>query len=208
MRWPLKPEWIGQDAFVIGGGPSVHSFPIHLLEDKKVIGCNDAYLFGPSIVDVLIFGDKKWYEHHKPSPEFQAFSNPILTNDPHLEGINGKVLWCPRRDAGFHPDAIGWNGNTGSAAINIALILGAHRIFLIGFDMKLDEKGNSNYHPNLLDTPTDEAHYARYMAGIASTASMIRATWPGVRVYNLNPYSEMTTFPRIPHQAILREERN
>jgi len=204
MDWPLQPEWEGEDVFVLGGGPSVRHFPLERLKVRRVIGCNDAYLFGRSVVDVVVFGDPKWYHHHKGKPDFINFSGPKITNSPKLEGCVG-ITWAPRQDRGFAYDAIGWNGNTGSAAINVALLLGALRIFLVGFDMQVDKDGNSNWHPNLLDKPTEE-HYNRYKQGIGSTACQIAAYWPGVEVWNLNPESTMDTFPKTTWEKVFGKE--
>ena len=44
--------------------------------------------------------------------------------------------------AGF----VSWNSNTGVSAISLAYHLGVRTIVLLGFDMKNDADGNSNYH--------------------------------------------------------------
>jgi len=195
MKWPLQPIWQGKDVFILGGGPSVKTFPVERrLKRQRVVGCNDAYLFGDGIVDVLVFGDRTWYDHHKDKPKFQSFRNPKITNHKDLEG-DPAVIWAPREQEGFHRHALGWNGNTGSSAINVALLLGAGRVLLVGFDMALGEGGKSNWHHNPLNTPENK-HYARYMDAISRTMSMILDKWPGVEIINLNPNSAMDLFPR------------
>jgi hypothetical protein len=195
MEWPLQPVWQDEDVFVLGGGPSVGAFPMSRLEGRKVVGCNDAYRFGESVVDVLVFGDIKWYRYHQTIPEFQAFKNPIITNHKKLKDEDG-IIWGPREEHGFHRHAIGWNGNTGSAAINVALLLGAGRIFLLGFEMAKGHAGKSNWHPNPLDNP-GETHYTRYKDEMSKTVHMIVDKWPGVKVINLNPNSTMDVFPKM-----------
>ena len=196
MSWPLKPVWQGEDVYVLGGGPSVRSFPLsRLTRPVKVVGCNDAYLFGEDVVDVLTFGDLKWYNHHKQKPAFFAFQNPKITNHPRLKDEQG-IIWAPREQHGFHLSALGWNGNTGSMAINIALLLGAARVLLVGFDMALGPDGKGHWHKHELDSP-QEHHYTRYKEEIERTASDISKKWPGVTIINLNPLSTMSTFPKM-----------
>jgi len=42
-----------------------------------------------------------------------------------------------------------WNQCSGWAGLNLALNLGAKRIFLLGFDMRFGEDGESNWHENI-----------------------------------------------------------
>ena len=206
MEWPLQPIWQGEDVFVLGGGPSVNAFPMSRLERPKVVGCNNAYLFGESIVDVLVFGDTKWYDHHKEKLAFKSFSNPKITNHKKLKNEPG-LIWAPREQHGFHRHALGWNGNTGSAAINVALLLGAGRVLLVGFDMRLNAEGESNWHPNPLDSP-GPVHYTRYMNSMGESLPMIVDKWPGVEIINLNLHSAMGLFPRRSWEEVFGGERN
>ena len=59
-----KPKWQGQDAYIIGGGPSLRDFDWELLRGLNTIGCNDAYKLGEAFCKVCIFGDSKWFYHH------------------------------------------------------------------------------------------------------------------------------------------------
>jgi len=195
MIWPPSKIWQdAKDVFVVGGGSSVRTFPISFLENHKVIGCNDAYQFGTSIIDILVFGDSKWYFYHKDRLDFRGFSNPKITNNEKLKNEQG-IIFAPRSQSGFCVDSLGWNGNTGSSAINLALILGAKRIFLLGFDMSLDEAGRSNWHLNYLDKPGTQ-HYKRYIDSMKESINQIEINFPGSEIYNLNPLSSMELFPK------------
>jgi len=193
MIWPLQEIYKGKDVFILGSGPSVKRFSLHRLKEQIVIGCNNAYLFGTDIVDVLIFGDVDWWNFHKDKPALRGFQNPIITNNEKLRNEPG-ITWAPRQAEGFHKYAIGWNGNTGSAAINLALLLGAARIFLIGFDMQLTD-GRSNWHRNDIDDVTP-GHYERYLGCMKQSLSQLYKNWPQVEITNLNPNSAMDLFPK------------
>ena len=197
----LQSIWGGQTVCVLGGGPSVQAFDIDLLKPIKTIGCNDAYKFGPEVVDILLFGDEKWYRYHQRG--LGLFTNLIVTNCEKLSGEE-HVLRLPRKSSGFHVDALGWNGNTGASAINLALLMGARTIVLVGFDMCLDSGGNSNWHPNPLDTVKPE-HYKRYKLGITGCLPDWVAHWPGTEIINLNPDSKLNCFPKMTWQKFFKK---
>jgi len=199
----LQSIWEGQTVCVLGGGPSVRGFNMDLLKSVKTVGCNDAYKFGPEVVDILLFGDVKWYRHHY--KELSLFPNLVFTNCEKMDLDKGeRVLMVPRKPSGFHIDALGWNGNTGASAINLALITGARTIVLVGFDMHLDAGGNSNWHPNPLDSVKPE-HYKRYKLGINGCVPDWLAHWPGTEIINLNPDSELECFPKMSWKKFFKE---
>jgi hypothetical protein len=204
MNWPFPPIWKDETVFILGGGPSVSDFPTHVLNTKKVIGCNNAYVYGEGIVDLLIFGDEKWYEYHRLDGWITNFRNPVISNCFDMKDVPG-VIWAPRKNNGYFIDALGWNGNTGSSAINLALILGAKRICLVGFDMKFSTEGFSNWHPNFVDTPV-QANYDRYLKAMGETVSQIEEKWPGVEIINLNPDSALNLFPKMSWKQYFEKE--
>lgn len=189
--WRLFPYWEGSDVFILGGGPSLRTFPVSLLQKKKVIGCNDAYLYG-SLVTLLHFGDVKWYNRHK--EQLRSFTNPIIHSNTEL--INDQyIYYVPRMPDGWSKSGLGWNGNTGCSAINLALLMGAKNIYLLGFDMKLGGNGESNWHPNDLDAISD-AHYQRYILGFRQCVLDLKKHWPEATITNLNPDSALDDFPK------------
>ena len=195
LTWPTKELWKGEDVFILGGGPSVKTFPISFLKTKKVIGCNHAYLFGPEVVDILLFCDQVFYNHHRQRPEFQKFPNPKVSNSESILNPDEDILIVPRKQQGWHRDALGFNANTGSAAINLALILGAARIFLVGFDMQLGPQREQNWHEEV-HSRVNRFHYERYLSLMRSSVSDIAENWPEAQVINLNPDSKLDIFPK------------
>ena len=176
----------------MGGGTSFRRFPTFVLKNKNVIGCNTAYTLGEDVVDLVFFGDEKWWNYHRAN--LQQFKNPIITNHPNLKDVSG-VTWCPRSKDGFHRHSIGWNGNTGAAAINLALLLGAQRILLLGYDMELDPDGGSNWYPTTY-TPATAEHYQLYSQSLEKHVCDIEQKWPNVSILNLNPQSKLEVFEK------------
>lgn len=202
----FKDIWKNQDAFIIGGGPSLMSVScLSRLEGKNVIAVNDAYAFGEGIVSILFFGDVAWWRVRK--EELIGWNGPIVTNSPHLREEGRGYIPLPRKTHGFHRDALGWNGNSGASAINLALITGARNIYLLGFDMKLGENDEPNWH-DAYDgkelVRATEVHYSSYRDEIGKC--VWEDKFPGQSIINLNPDSALDCFPKQDWQEVLEDD--
>jgi len=201
MQWTPEKWWDGLDAFVIGGGPSLRHFDWACLAGRKTVGCNDAFALGPDVCTVCIFGDLRWFNTHRKSLE--KFPNPVFSNQPSLH--NGKgVPWLrtmKREPKGLYKNALGWGGNTGCAAINLAFVLGASRVFLLGFDLKVSE-GKTNWHDRNISKPTDSS-YKNFEKGFTEIAKNLPKVFPGGQIFNCTPGSRLTVFPRMDLKAAL-----
>lgn len=202
--WTPSREWEGQDAFLIGGGPSLASFSFSTLAGQNTIGCNDAFHLGADIIKFCIFGDANWW--HKNKWALEKFPGRFVTNCPALMHFEvPRLLKMKRERDGIHNEnALGWNYSTGAMAINLAISLGAARIFLLGYDLT-NKAGKSHWHkhnPNLIKDHT----FNRFMKGF----QMVQKCLPeGVKVYNVTDgTSQLECFPCITFEAFqsMREE--
>lgn len=205
--WEPKPVWVGQDAFVLGGGSSLRDFDWDRLHKERVIGCNQAFRLGPQVCDYIVFCDRKFIltENSRLRPgfydELAKFPNPVITTDSMLKHRQESWLkWMPRRPDGLHHDALGFNCSTGWSAVNLALLLGATTVYLLGFDMQLDSNGNPNWHGNLLDKP-DPNVYVRMLKYSHRVSEDLLKKFPGCRVFNVfdvsSKSSKLDAFPVI-----------
>jgi len=203
-RWTPKEVWKDQDVFLIGGGSSLKDFDWNLLKSELTIGCNTAFTLGKDVCKICIFGDAKWF--HKYSSELENYGGVVFTNAPQL--VNTKIRWLwtmMRRSYGLHFDALGWNDNTGASAINLALLLGAKRIFLLGFDMQLDDtKRNPNWHNRILGKTT-EGVYSKFLKGFDRVVKDLKAKFPNREVINVNSNSKLAVFPMISPDVFWKE---
>lgn len=152
--------WKGGDVWVIGGGPSmpkqfnipeevvrsvvegtespsVYSPYMSILHDKHVIAVNAAFMIG-DWVDIIFFGDSGFLRKY----ERELAAHPALKVACHPEVQNYdwiKFLSRDRHPFGISRTAgtVSWNGNSGAAAISMAVHSGAKRVLLLGFDMCL-----------------------------------------------------------------------
>ena len=191
MQWNTQQWYAGQDVYLIGGGKSLGAFDWKRLHNKLAVGCNDAYRLGPSVCNVCVFGDDKWYKKNEEG--LKTFPNPIFTNH-RIYQLHKKVLWLERVDHGLSRTQLGFGGSTGCIALNLALILGARRVFLLGFDMKIDETGQANWHQFNIGKPNKNS-YERFSKGFARMAIDLPTVFSGREVINLGPDSKLDVFP-------------
>lgn len=204
------PEHPGNNkstVFIIGGGSSLRDFNWTVLEPLSTIGCNHAFRFGSKVCDELVFGDHKFFRRFR--NELSAYEGPVITNNNHLFTVQKEIPWviCTKKQRyGLHTyPYLGWNGNTGSLAINVALVQGFTTIALLGFDMALDNKQRPNYHEHIIDVPSESA-YARFKREGKHVEKDLRNKFPHVQVYNLNPDSTWDTFPKITFKDFMEME--
>jgi len=194
-KWIPEPKWIGQDVYIIGGGTSLKGFDWNLLKGKRTIGCNAAFILGADICNICIFGDTKFF--NKYSRDLESFKGIVATNDPHLQKNDLPWLWTmPRSSVGLHVNSLGWNYNTGASAINLALILGAKRIYLLGFDMKLSKDKKMNWHKKGCDKP-DENICHRMNENFYHVFKDWKKKFDDREIINVTDDSALKVFPKV-----------
>ena len=168
---------------IIGGGPSVKETNLNLIKDKFVIGTNAAFYLG-DWVDICFFIDCRF--HRENEKALKSFPNRIVTTCEILQNkkeieVYGKCEHCSiceHKNKLAQPEK---GKNTGATAINLAIRLGAKRIVLIGYDMKVI-KGKHNYHTYHKHRPKDGIydkflpHFKRISENLPKDIEIINAT--------------------------------
>lgn len=153
--------WNNQTVFIVGGGPSLRSVDLALLEDRHVIAVNNSYQLLPK-AEVIFFGDARWWNWHgKDIPD--DYPGRIIT----IAGaryVNSRVCRMGREfqlPLSDDPKYLsGWD--SGYAAINLAYLAGASRIVLLGFDMGFTN-GEAHWHEDHPEQ-TPESNYTNLFA--------------------------------------------
>lgn len=150
--------WSGQPCYIIGGGASLRGFDFSRLRGKK-----NRIVINRSWKDV--YDAELWFsEDHRvvvdlwgKDPTFQAFKGTkvlhalapafaaeALAIDPTLHIIhrNRKDKYWSRS----FDDGLSMSSCSGVGAINLAWLLGADPIYLLGFDCRSDGQVLQNYH--------------------------------------------------------------
>ncbi len=194
-RWKPVETWKDKDVFIIGGGDSLREFDWSLLKSECTIGCNDAYTLGEEICKLHIFGDMKWFKEHK--NQLMNYKGTVFTSHHELLRTQADWIWTLERQAkGLSKTKLGWNKNTGANAINLALILGAKKVYLLGFDCKLSEQGKPNWHDHLLSPPNAKV-YKRFNQAFKTLASWMPRRFPDREIINITDDSGLDVFPKV-----------
>lgn len=192
--WPV--DWSGEDVFIIGGGRSLERFDFRQLILHRTIGCNQAFLLGSAVCDICVFGDDKFFGAFE--KELTSFKGHLVTNHPEVIGPERLIHYRRVECEGLinEDGALAWNGNTGCLAVNLALALGARRVFLLGFDMRISDPIRNHWHDRAIETPTS-AHYERFKNQFAAVAAT-RYLYPEAKIFNVHDHtSDLACFPNL-----------
>lgn len=193
---------------IIGGGPSLKNFPWDVLIPENTIGCNAAFRLGAKVCSVVLFGDYKSF-YLKFESELKKFDGPVYSVARRL--FSAGIPWLhvlPQRPQGMHLDAIGWNGNTGAAAINFAIASGARKVYLLGFDMS--NCSNDTHWHEAYDHRNQRGHpqiqnYPRFLLGFQNLVADWHGKFADREIINVTDRSGLTCFPCIPVADFLKE---
>lgn len=209
MKADIKPEWSGSDSFVIGGGASLLDFDFSFLSGRKTLGANDAFRLGASVCSRVLFADTKWWNKVRIDLEEYSKTGGIvysICNDTLRVSLPWLIQFL-RGEPGLseRPDTLGWNVSTGAAAVNVAFLLGSPRIFLLGFDMKENEKHKKTHWHNYRPAPIPPGSYDRFLKGFEPLVEGLKK-FPGVEVINVTDGdSNLHCFKRMPAREMMRE---
>jgi len=149
---------------------------------------------------VLYACDAAWWHHHKGVMEFQGekwsshgITDRIRHNDKSEVALKYGVNLVGGKDShtGFSldPAVIHYGSNSGYQAVNLAILMGATRITLVGFDMH----GTHFFgkHPPGLRNANS---YANFIAAFDRAAKRLP---PHIQIFNATPGSALRCFPMV-----------
>jgi hypothetical protein len=188
------PDYSGEDVYIIGGGPSLRVFDFSLLHNKNTIGCNHAYVLGERVCHICCFGD--WPFFNSEHRELAKFDGWVVTNYE----MPMKMDWLCQfnkspRVGRNKQEGLVWATNTGETAINLALVLGAKRVFLLGFDMNKMADGTTHWHDQPLENQGEE-QYVKFAGGFGIFANDVKSVFPDREIINITEgSSRLRMFP-------------
>jgi hypothetical protein len=194
MKIKLEPVY-NDKVFIIGGGPSIKDTNLDLIKDYPVIGTNAAYTLG-NWVDICTFIDGHFYTWNQ--KELDAWPNRIITCNPNFKN-HKKIEYlkkCEQHAMCWNPNKLPCpdkGKNVGSTAIALAAKLGAKKIILLGYDMKV-KGGQHNYHKKHRHVPRNDVYY-RFLIHFKALAAELKNT--DIQVLNATPDSALSLFPKV-----------
>ena len=202
--WTVPRQWPGETVCILGCGPSLTLEQIAFIRTKRVriIAINRAYKICPD-ADILYGADFKWWRMDYDG-SFKGMKIGLNHDDNTLVGVH--YVHTLRDKAGeeiktglsFDPHYVATGGNSGYQAINLAVLMGATRIILLGFDMKKEKDQPRHYWPDnegeypdgILKVDSNYKAFIRHFDTLPNVLNKI-----GVQVINCTPGSALTCFP-------------
>jgi hypothetical protein len=196
----LERDWVGRTVVLIGGGPSAKHQPLERLEHSGhiVVAINDAMVHLPW-ADVAFSIDMVWMGNR--IAELNAFRGEKLMAVPRGSAPfadERQIIRIPGVGFGQRMDHLFTGGNSGYAALGMALLRGADRIVLVGYDMKQHGHWHAGY---TWHSRPVQGTYPRWVRGFWTLAK--RARESGQAVYNTNAESAITCFTFAPIEDFL-----
>jgi len=201
--WEVLPDgiWRGQRCFLIGGGPSLKGFDFDRLHGERVIAINKAFYDAP-FADIMFAMDRPLID------ELQSGRLGANYRDA-FRDFGGLKIWLDISGYVYPPDVyslpsageIGWTRslraglyhgqNSGYGALNLAMVLKANPIYLLGYDLKEGPAGEKHYHDGYRSGWNPDA-LGKFRAAFAAGAAVLPPGAP--RIINLNPISMLRSF--------------
>lgn len=179
-------------------GPSLTQEVAERCRGFRVLAVNDAYRLMP-FAEVLYCCDEEWWKVHNGCPRFigEKWSSHSVRPGPENDKISAAEKYGLRLVAGrdgegfsFDPGVIHYGSNSGFQAINLALLMGARRILLVGFDMH-SRNGRHFFgdHPEPLSNALRLEGLVPYFQRAAELLP------PSIEIVNCTPGSALDCFP-------------
>lgn len=179
-------------------GPSLTPEVAEACRGHRLIAINDAYKLIP-FADVLYACDAAWWDVHQGANGFRGERWSSHGKPGHDDkracadrwGLN--IVGGAERE-GFSADhrLIHYGSNSGFQGINLAILFGARRIILVGFNMQAPKGTPVHFfgdHPKGLYNNRD---YDRFIPAFDEAAKSLP---PGVEIINCTPGSALRCFP-------------
>jgi hypothetical protein len=186
--------WDQVPAVIVASGPSLSDDQLALVLEARlaqrchVITVNNTAERAPW-ADVHYFGDYLAVKHYRPL--LKACRGTWWTGD-RAAAERHRCRYVRSTDRkGLGDERVHLNGNSGAQALNLAVLFGAKRIVLLGFDMR-DVKGRAHWfgqHPAPLVQVQQYAEWLHKFKAVAEDAHAMN-----VEVTNCTPESALKWF--------------
>lgn len=184
--------WTGETVFICASGPSLTREDVEKTRGKaKSIAINSTIRMAPW-ADALYACDYAWWERYQ--DDWKDFQGLKFSQDPKAHRRFGTIYVKSERKPGLGKNTIHQGSNSGYQAVNLAYLMGAKRMILLGFDMQLTR---------------DRAHWHGKHMRMSNPTAKLCQTWvhnfnglakelaaEGVEVINCTRETALTCFPR------------
>lgn len=210
-NWKIPLLWPDETVFVVGGGSSVRYQPTDRLRGRKVIAINSSYEVAP-FADFLFFGDHRWHEEHRWRAGFKDYlksGGEVVTvsypsRGDYLRKLD-RITPSKEKADGLTTTRTGLSSQRTSfqGAINLAAMLGANRIVLLGLDGTRGVDGKTHHHTDHKWPMTDKAEkiWQKQLVQLRLIVEPLKQR--GVQVFNTSPISKVKLWPFVRLERLL-----
>ena len=187
------PIWKDQTAYIIGGGPSLLTQDLTLLDGKNVIVINSSYQAFPA-AQFLVFADVRWWLDHRQA--LKNFKGKIISTHSAASGLANLYHMQRKAMPGLaeDPGQLMVSKTTLTGAINLAVHHAACKIVLLGIDQRNAPDGRTHHHaPHQWKQMAN--CFKRQQLDLPRIAEDLRAR--NIECVNASPGSALTLWPVV-----------
>lgn len=204
---PIPRQWDGEAVVLIASGPSLCDNQIEAVKRSheagkcRAIAVNNTYECAPW-ADILYACDAPWWEYYKPD-----FAGEKWTQSREAYGLGVRPVLGKANDwLSFDPVHINNGQHSGFQALNLAVLFGAAKIILIGYDVQATG-GRLHWHDDhsmdeglRLSNPYD-AKFAKWRDVLDGVADQLCEA--GITCINASAETALTAYRRMPIEEAL-----
>jgi hypothetical protein len=189
----------GEAIYIVGGGASLKGFDFATLTGKIVIACNRAIEYVDA--QYMVYMDDQFYDWHE--DQVESFDGEIFTHS--WNKYRNKVRFAKNLGAlglsDSFDDGLFHGGNAAYLALNLAYVMGADPIFLLGVDMCYHD-GATHFHEGYdREDSVGEKRFIHMIKSFNYGSEILKER--GVTVFNCSDISKLKCFPALPKGASL-----
>lgn len=177
----------------IASGASLTQEDVDLCKGQRVYVVNDCYKLAPW-ADLLYAADTQWWEHHKGVEGFKGEKWTVSHEAEKKYGINridykSNLVWGDG-------EILATGGNSGFQVLNLAVMRGATKVILLGYDM-----GGKHWFGDHPPHMRKNSPYGDWIKNFNKAAPLI-----SVPVINCTRNTALECFPRMELQDVLKDK--
>lgn len=168
----------------MASGPSMSQAVADAVRHLPRVAVNDTYKLALD-AEIIYASDLTWWQRNAAALALPGLKVTVDGVDRSLPGVLA-LRNTGKRGFDADPGALRTQGNSGGAALHLAVHTGAARILLLGFDMR-----GPHWHDERVHAPQT---FGRWIDAMREFAEAVRDR---VEILNCSPWSALRCFPRV-----------
>jgi hypothetical protein len=205
QEYSVPKLWPGSTIVCLGDGPSLTREDVDFVRGKaRVIAMNYSFRLAPWADVLYTFHTEDVVKNTGVDPAtYEGLLVTVNRTDPPPPWP--QIQFTGKDGLETDPRGVRHGNNSGYAAINLAVHLGAKRIVLLGYDCMDGEDGAYNFaRPNRPDPP-HPSRYSLWLLRYKTIVAPLRAL--GIEVVNASRRTALTVFPQVDLATALKGSR-